>query len=432
MREFEYPSPPRTPEDTGLSRSFLINLIAKIMNIGGTLTPGQIADVIKLPRIVVRVLIEEMVSLMLVESQGLASSDIKSEIRYSLTDKGKAWALEAMLTSQYVGPAPVPIEEFERQVQRQRIAHEVIDRGSLLRALGHLVLPSDLMPQLGPAVNSARSILLYGEPGNGKTSIAEALSDTFNDTVFYPYAFAVDNQVIKFHDETLHIRKDAPEGAAALDPRWVRCRRPVVVTGGEMTLDMLDLAFEAQSRFYEAPMHLKALGGVFVLDDFGRQRQPPQEFLNRWIVPLEKGFDILSLHTGKKFQVPFDQLVIFSSNLMPEELGDGAALRRIYFKILVPSPTRDDYLEIFRRACVTEEIPFNQQVISDFFKDKYEALDLVPSGAHPNFLLRHIKAACLYLDRTPELSRDLLELAWRNVAAAKRTKAHKSGGILGF
>ncbi|WP_212523402.1 ATPase [Actibacterium sp. MT2.3-13A] len=402
----------------------MINLIAKIMHVRGTMTPAQVSEIIKLPKLIVRVLVEDMVKLRLVESRGLvASEDIKSDIRYALTDRGKSWALEAMLVSQYVGPAPVTLEAFERQILCQGIANERISRETLQRALSHLVLPTDIMPQLGPAVNSGRSILLYGEPGNGKTSIAEALSETFRDTIYYPYAIEVDNQVIQFFDETLHDRQEGADDAASpLDARWVRCRRPVLVAGGELTLDMLDLSFEQTSRFYEAPMHLKALGGVFVLDDFGRQRQKPQDFLNRWIVPLEKNFDIMSLHTGKKFRVPFDQLVIFSSNIPPHDIADEASLRRIYFKVRVPSPSRENYLEIFRRVCRDEDIPYDERVLAQFYKDKYDAKNLVPSGAHPGFLLRHIIAACIYLGREPEVSRELLELAWCNVAASQRTK----------
>jgi hypothetical protein len=424
VTDFEHPAPPKTPEETGLSRDFMINLIAKIMNVRGTMTPTAVSEVIKLPKLVVRVLVEDMVKLRLVEARGLVSSDdIKSDIRYALTDRGKSWALEAMLVSQYVGPAPVTLEAFEQQVLRQGISNERIFRDTLEGALSHLVLPSGIMPQLGPAVNSGRSVLLYGEPGNGKTSIAEALSATFKDTIYYPYAIEVDSQVIQFYDEPLHERLEGgDEGADPLDARWVRCRRPVVVTGGELSLDMLDLSFEPTSRFYEAPMHLKALGGVFVLDDFGRQRQKPQDFLNRWIVPLEKNFDILSLHTGKKFRVPFDQLVIFSSNIPPHDLADEASLRRIYFKIRVPSPTKEDYLEIFRRACRDAGIPYDDRVAAQFYRDIYERKNLVPSGAHPGFLLRHIIAACIYLDRKPELSRELLDLAWSNVAASRRTE----------
>ena len=415
-----FPPPPKTLGETGLPSGFVINLISKIMNEGGTMTPADISRVIKLPRPIVRSLIDEMVSLQLVESQGLETASIKSDIRYSLTDLGARWAIEAMMASQYVGPAPVTLQSFENQIRHQSIKREQIHREDLRAALSHLVIPESIMPQLGPAANCARSMLLYGEPGNGKTSIAEALGKSFHDVLYFPYALLVGNQIIQFFDETLHDTVEMADNADPLDPRWVPCKRPVVIAGGELTLEMLDLSFEPSSRFYEAPMHLKALGGIFVLDDFGRQRSAPQEFLNRWIVPLEKGFDILSLHTGKKFNVPFDQLVVFSTNIEPEGLSDAAALRRIYFKIFVPSPTKADYLEIFERACRDENLTFNAEVAERFFEEHYTQQNIVTSGAHPGFLVKHILAACTYLEREPELSLELLELAWRNVSTSKR------------
>ena len=423
-RHYFFPSaPPKLIEETGLSTSFLINLTAKILQSGGTMTPAEISEVIKLPKLVVRQLIKEMQALMLVEAQGLESESIKSDIRYSLTDLGKKWALDALQISQYVGPAPVPLETFEEQVQRQRISNEEIHRQELDVAFSHLVIPDILKAQLGPGANSGRSMLLYGEAGNGKTSLSEALGQSFVDVISFPHAVIVGNQIIRFFDETLHQVVDPPEDAAPFDQRWMLCRRPVVIAGGELTLDMLDLRFEHTARFYEAPMHLKALGGIFVLDDFGRQAQPPQEFLNRWIVPLEKGFDILSLHTGKKFKMSFDQLVVFSSNKFPEELGDDAAQRRIYFKIHVPSPTKEDYLQIFKDVCDEQGLDWKDDIMEEFYNRKYENGGYVTSGAHPGFLVHHIFAACRYLDIEPELSLDLLELAWRNVSVSKRRNA---------
>ena len=411
---------PKTIEETGLSLSFILNLTSKILHEGGTMTPAQIADVIKLPKLVCRQILKEMTSLMLVESQGLESDDVKSDIRYSLTDLGKKWALDAQAVSQYVGPAPVTLEQFEAQVKTQSIKHEEVHRAELDDAFSHLVIPSVLKAQLGPAANSGRSMLLYGEPGNGKTSLAEALGQSFIDIISVPYAILVGNQIIRFYDDTLHEPEEEFANSRELDARWVPCRRPVVIAGGELTLDMLDLRFEANARYYEAPMHLKALGGVFVLDDFGRQKEEPQQYLNRWIVPLEKGFDILSLHTGKKFQVSFDQLVVFSSNIRPEDLGDDAAQRRIYFKIHVPSPTREDYIQIFKDVCKDRELEWQPAVMEEFFEKRYTQERFITSGAHPGFLVNHIFAACRYLDRPPELNMELLDLAWRNVSANQR------------
>ncbi|MBW6417800.1 ATPase [Celeribacter sp. PS-C1] len=420
MTKFHYPEPPKTVEETGLSMSFLINLVAKVMYERGTLTPLLIAEEIKLSKLICRLLIKEMTRLLLVEAQGLESADIKSDIRYSLTDAGRKVAIEAMLASQYVGPAPVTLEAFTAQIKEQSIHTEEIHRDDLVEASKHLVLPKGMMAQLGPAANSGRSVLLYGEPGNGKTSLAQALGDAFSDTVYFPYAMLVGNQIIKFFDETLHEVVEQDPEMPPLDARWVPCRRPVVIAGGELTLPMLDLSFDVTSRFYEAPMHFKALCGVFVLDDFGRQVSTPQEFLNRWIVPLEKGFDILSLHTGRKFMVPFDQLVVFSSNMFPEELGDGASLRRIYFKIYVPCPTREDFLKIFEDACRDLAFDWKPDVVGDFFTKEYEEKQHITSGAHPRFLLQHIDAYCRYEDVPREVTPEYLEIASRNVTASKR------------
>lgn len=430
MTIFDCDAPPRTIEDTGLNESFLFGLVSKILNETGVMTPAEVGDVIKLPRVVCRQIIDAMVKQGLVESQGLEAADIKSDIRYSLTDSGRSWALEAMLASQYVGPAPVTFEKLCQQVRLQSIAHEEVHRDDLNKALSHLVIPEHLLPQLGPAANSGRSVLLYGEPGNGKTSIAEALGQCFNDTIFMPYATIVGNQIIRFFDDTLHERNDLPEDHPRIDTRWVPIHRPVVVAGGELTLAALDLSFEQLSRFYEAPMHLKALGGVFILDDFGRQTATPQQFLNRWIVPLEKGVDIMALHTGKSFTIPFDQLVVFSSNMMPEDLGDGAALRRIYFKIHVPSPTKEEYLKIFAEACEREDIAYKADVVEQFFQQEYQGEGVVTSGAHPGFLLQHVRAISRYLDRDAALSNELLQIAWKSVAKAKSKP--ESEGKRGF
>ena len=428
MITFSYPSQPTQLEDTGLDRNFLFNLIAKIMSELGTITPGELANEIKLARSVTSKMIDEMVALELMESRGLASTDIKSEIRYTLSAKGRQRAAEAMLMSQYIGPAPVTLKDFEIQVKEQGISHEAIHKDDLSESLSHLVLPPGIMSQIGPAANSARSVLLYGEPGNGKTSIAEALCSAFKATIYIPYALIVGNQIIQFFDETLHQRVDAADDGSdkgtTLDPRWVPCRRPVVITGGELTLDVLDLSFDPQTRFYEAPMHLKALGGIFVIDDFGRQRTTTREILNRWIIPLEQGHDILTLHTGKKFTIPFDQLVIFSTNLVPHDIADEAALRRLYFKIFVPSPSKIEYLKIFKDVCSQHGIEFHLDVVNTFFEEKYVAQNAAPSGAHPNFLLMHIISACAYEEWEPVISKKLLDLAWKNVATgtAKSTR----------
>lgn len=412
--KYAAPSSPRSLEETGQSKSALIGLVAKVMNDGGTMVANEISEIIKLPRALVRLILKEMGALHLIESQGLDSPDIRSDVRYVLTDKGLKLAVEATLNSHYVGPTPVPLTDFWAQVEKQSIQKELIQKDALDKALSDLVLPDILVPQLGPAANSGRSILLYGDSGNGKTSIAQAIGQAFNDEIYVPFAISIGSQIIVFFDETVHeIVEDDDTGR---DERWVLVKRPTITTGGELTLEMLDLQFDPRARVYEAPTHVKALGGVFIIDDFGRQRPTPLEILNRWIVPLESGYDILSLHIGRKFRVPFDQLVIFSTNIHPRNLGDEATMRRIYFKIFVPSPTKGDFEKIFENECKRQGIAFTPDTVNAFFESHYGEGSIAPSGAHPGFLLAHIKAASAFLGREPVLSTEMLDLAWKNVA----------------
>lgn len=420
MNEVPVPKRFETIEATGLDDTFLVDLATKILSIRGTVCPSTLASEMRLSKVIANEIIAILIDQLLVESQGLEGNGLKSEIRYSLTDAGFKRGLEAMTKCAYVGPAPVPIADLIRQIRQQSIHREVITPERLEAALSHLVLDKEILTQFGPAVNSARSILLYGEPGNGKTSIAEALSGCFDDIIYIPFSVIVGGQIIRFFDETVHSPVDVtPEQLPGFDRRWVACRRPVVLAGGELRLEDLDLKFDPVSRYYEAPMHTKALGGVFVLDDFGRQKVASQDFLNRWIVPLEKNVDFFSLHTGMKFALPHDQLVIFSTNHEPEEVGDSASLRRIFFKIHVPSPTKEEYLQIFRSACVEADVDFDEEVISEFYDRRYIAEGLVTSGAHPRFLIAHIKAASTFLGVEPRLEPERLDLAWRNVSATR-------------
>ena len=271
-------------------------------------------------------------------------------MRYALTNAGKERASEALRRCEYIGPVPIPLETYQTQVQKQTITNEVIGIEQLKKATSHLVLSEEVVRRLGPASNSGRAILIYGAAGNGKTSIAEALANAFEQPVYVPYAIEADGQIIKIYDPSVHVAFPMNNGANGNtnpillphlqhDPRWVRCKRPYLISGGELTLEMLDLDFDPHSKYYEAPLQMKAIGGVFVIDDFGRQRVRPHELLNRWIFPLERKVDYLTLHTGKKFALLFDQLVIFATNFPPEELMDPAQLRRIHYKMKVNPPT---------------------------------------------------------------------------------------------
>ncbi len=407
---------PLSVEDTGLELSFLLRLAAKCATERDTVTASHLAERMKLSKVLTNLLIKELVKLSYLEARGLAGEDVKSDIRYALSMKGLDYAQTAARQSEYVGPAPVPLDVFCRQIGLQSIHHERVTCERLVRSLEGLVLSPALVEKLGPAVNSGRSILLYGPPGNGKTSIAERTSELFLQTIWVPYAIEVGGYVISFYDEATHqpVREPTSRPHPKADQRWVECRRPVIKTGGELTLDLLDLTYNPGSNVYEAPVHLKASGGVFIIDDFGRQQDRPQALINRWIVPLERGYDFLTLHTGKKFKVPFDELVVFSTNIAPRELSDEAGLRRLKYKIYVNNPSRDEYIRIFESYAREVAINLLSDDLRLFYDRKYKG-DTLASCYHPKYLLDFISSYCDFNDQPKVASLEMLDRAWGGV-----------------
>jgi predicted ATPase with chaperone activity len=417
------PSAPNSLQKTGVDHKLLFDLVLKLMHAEGLTTVSTMADRARLPAALVAELVEEARDLALLESLGARGADLTAERRYALTGKGHDWAIEALERCHYVGPAPVSLEAFREQVQRQRITRERVGPEQIMRSFAHLVLADDLLARLGPAVNSGKSILLYGRSGNGKTAIAEALRDAFGDIVAVPYCIAVGGQIINYFDPHVHHVVPSSDGDAnqgdepKRDLRWVACRRPITVVGGEFTLDMLDLVFDSAAKFYEAPAHLKATGGIFVIDDFGRQRASPESILNRWVVPLERGVDYLSLRTGKKFPVPFDGLVIFSTNLTPTDVADQALLRRLHYKIEVTEPSKEDYARIWARLCKDRGIELPDDLVPFLEEAFYTDSDIPRAGYHPHYLVDQVAAMCEYARRPLQLDKALLGLAWRNLLA---------------
>ncbi|AFL51541.1 DNA-binding MarR family transcriptional regulator [Sinorhizobium fredii] len=410
------PLAPMSVEETGLEFSFLLRLAAKCATEQDTVTPSHLADRMKLPKAVINALIKELTKLAYVEARGLAGEDVRSDIRYALSTKGMEYAHAAMRQSSYVGPAPVSLDAFCRQLGLQSINHERVTQDGLVASLEGLVLSPSLVEKLGPAMNSGQSILLYGPPGNGKTSIAERTSRLFRQTIWVPYAIEVGGYVISFFDEAVHQSVTGTPYPKA-DQRWVECRRPVIKTGGELTLDLLDLAYSEGSTVYEAPLHLKASGGVFIIDDFGRQQVMPQALINRWIVPLERGYDFLTLHTGKKFKVPFDELVVFSTNIAPKELSDEAGLRRLKYKIFINNPSREEYIRIFEAYALGVTVEMSMADLELFYDRKYGGESL-GSCYHPKYLLDFVASYCEFNGLRRVASLEMLERAWEGVFTA--------------
>ncbi|MGF1502541.1 MAG: AAA family ATPase [Paracoccaceae bacterium] len=422
-RHTPHPRPPKSLEDTGLDREFLLDLLIKTVYRLNLQLPSQMAVEVKLPVPLVEDLLVDANEKRLIETLGQRGASLIAEMRYQLTTRGREWALQALQQSEWVGPAPVPVEQYTKQAKAQSIRSEVLTRPMLDRVFSNLTLDQSLMDQIGPAVNSGQSILLYGPPGNGKTSIAVAVCAAYQDYIFLPYAIEVDKQVITLFDPTVHSFLEDSRGSdgsirhdVQFDPRYVKCKRPIVITGGELTLDMLDLSYSPVSRVYEAPLQLKASGGIIVIDDFGRQRQSPQALVNRLIIPLENNIDYLSLQTGRKFQVPYDALTLLSTNINPRDLVDGAALRRLRYKILVDSPDLEIYVEIFNRTAEKFGLKLTEEVLSFILFDLYENQEGAKFQAfHPRFLIEQTLAICTFEGTEPQLRPDYLRRAWRNL-----------------
>ncbi len=417
------PTPPKTIAETGLSVSDVLNLAMKAMYVNGEATPSVIAEVLKLAPSAIQELLEEAEERRLVIVLGAVSVRGSSELRYALSDKGTQWAQDAMRLNQYVGPAPVTLEAYRERIGRQRIGRERVDQSAIDKAFGDLVLSRNLAREIGPAINSGRSILLYGPPGNGKTSIGERIGGLFREIVYIPYCFEVDGQIIKVFDPGVHkpvLDESERVGTSSLprdetDARWEACWRPLVITGGELTLEMLDLSFNTESKFYEAPSHVKALGGVFMIDDFGRQLVSPTALLNRWIVPMENRVDYLRVHTGKTFSLPFDELVIFCTNMAPSALMDQAFLRRIPYKIEMAAPSVEEFREVFHRVSSEAGLEVPERLIDYVIADLTERRKFPLASYQPKFIIDQVKAACRFEGVETQLRPEFITMALSNL-----------------
>jgi len=407
------PPLPATLEETGLDLGFITELIMKHALFMGEFKPADMSDRIKLPVAITQQAIEILRRDKFVEVTGGAGY---ASITYNLklTDTGKERASGLLDLCHYAGPAPVTLDAYRKMVENQTVKSVIVNEESVKQAFSHLVLNDDIRKRIGPAMSSGRAIFLYGPPGNGKTAIAESIGRALPDTVYIPYALTVGGQIISVFDAVNHVPVEDDRLQDNIDQRWVLIKRPVIITGGEMSLRMLDLDFNPISKFYEASLQMKANNGLFIIDDFGRQQIDPQNLLNRWIVPLDRRIDFMSLHTGMKFSIPFDMLVIFSTNLEPKSLVDEAFLRRIHYKIKVDRPTEREYYAIFKLVCASSGIAFNQEVFEYLVSNYYRRLELAFNACDPRDITEHVLINSRYHRRPPELTRENIDAAWEN------------------
>ena len=422
------PPPPKGLAEMRLPLVMMRDILLKTMFRKNLDMVTDLAGAICLPTSVTQELVDLARGQKLLEATGTLNANSGNEMGYQLTDAGKARALDALSQSEYFGAMPVPLDVYREQVKRQSIRNIMVTRQQLTSAMGHLILPDSLLDHLGPAVSAGRSILMYGPPGNGKSSISNGIRDALGDRVYVPRAIEYAGQVITVYDPIVHTEVAAePMDPNALrkrrrfDERYVCCERPTVVTGGELSLSMLDLVYNPTARTYQAPLQLKSTGGIFIVDDLGRQAESPQALVNRWIVPLEESKDILALQSGEKFEVPFDTLVIFSTNFHPNEIFDQAALRRIFFKIKIDGPDQENFLKIFAMVARKKGMPLDEAALVHLLKTKYPTIDNVYANYQPVFLIDQMIAVCDFEGWPYRMTPDLIDRAWANMFVRDET-----------
>ena len=410
--EIESLGPPALDEleDTGVAAAFLCDLALKHVAALPDPSTASVADRLKLPKALTEELLYHLYREKLIEMR------LQSAIgatRYAMLDHG--WERLSRLQSQsgYVGPAPVSLADYAHMMRLQAVPFRPASMETVRAAFRDLVLPDSLLQTLGCVINSRSSLFLTGLPGTGKTAVSERMNAALFGNIWIPYAIEIDGQIIRIFDA--HCHNPVPEKHTALehDRRWIEIERPLIIVGGELTLENADLAWSTAAKFYEAPFQVKSNGGTLVIDDFGRQRMPPQDLLNRWILPLERRVDFLTLHNGKKIEVPFEQLVVFSTNLEEKDLVDEAFLRRMGYRARVEPPTPGAFIEIFKRTAGGRGIAVDQQCL-DHILNKYASEKRVMKGCEPRDLLNKVNDICIFEGRTPQLTTQLIDLAWGN------------------
>jgi predicted ATPase with chaperone activity len=400
------PRMPHNLDETGLSSSMIDDLLLKRLFSGGPQTAGSIADALTVPFLTVLTNLNELRRLHMTHVVGTRGYGERNYI-YTLTEEGTVRARSAFERNMYDGPAPVPLTDYVESVRAQTVRDVVITKEAIEEAFSDLVLHAEVLAEIGPAVNAGQSLFFYGAAGNGKTALATRITRAMGTDVYVPFAIEFEDSILEFFDPVCHVRTH--DESTMADPRWVHIRRPMVVVGGELKMENLDLSYDALRKTYEAPFQLKANTGMFLIDDFGRQQMSPAELLNRWIVPLELRVDFLKLQSGRKIEVPFDELLVLSSNLDPATLIDEAFLRRIKYKVKARDPSAEMFREIFIRACETYGVPFDQDGFGYLIDTHYLKAGRPFRGVHPRDLLDQLVALSRYIEVTPRMTPELLD-----------------------
>ncbi|MGH7640193.1 MAG: ATP-binding protein [Candidatus Dormibacteria bacterium] len=409
-----FPPVPQSPREAGIPASFISDLVLKVVYYNGAMLGREAARHVCLPWAIVSDSLKFLSDEGYLSTTGIrgavGGSEFADGLQYMITRTGRERAKELVAVSQYAGPAPVPLDVYVAVARHQGRSSNPITHQMLRGALDHLVLPPSVLNRLGPALGSRQSIFLYGPPGNGKSSIAEACASLLGDAIFVPHAIYVKGEVIRVFDPVHHrpVTADLP----AHDTRWALCSRPVVRAGGELTGRELELSFDPQMGFFEASHQLKANGGLFLVDDFGRQPLSPQDLLNRLIVPLEAGYDYLNIsRAGTTVRVPFTEVLILSTNLRPMDLVDEAFLRRVRYKVEVPNPTVVEYGRIFRRVCDSIGLEYDPAAVNYLVEEHYRKAGRPLHGCEPRDILEHLVHAAAYFGVEPRLTPELLDHA---------------------
>jgi hypothetical protein len=410
-----WPQQPRTIEEAGLNVAMVEELILKAVFYAGEMRGMDLSSRLKLPSAIIDEVIEGLRRQKYLDIRGGGGSGVgKSTVIYQLTSFATELMRQILDRNRYNGPAPIPIQDWVYAVRKQTVRGNRITRARMEDKFGDLSIRDYIFDGIGPAMNSGRAIFFYGPPGNGKTAICQCMVNCFEGEIFIPYAIMIDDFIVRLYDGILHNAVEDEPGSAPYDRRWVRIKRPLVVVGGELTLETLDLVYSSEVKYYEAPFQMKAMNGMLLIDDFGRQKVSPVDLLNRWIVPLESDVDNITLHTGKKVQVPFDVFTAFSTNLDPTELVDDAFLRRVRYKLEVQRPDETQFFEIFESMCRKRNVPYDPEMVEYLIDKHYRPSNRPFAACQPRDLLDQVIDMANYLGIAPQLNPVLLDRAVRS------------------